>query len=64
MLRTIATKAGCLNAFVVTFLLTALAGAQQFATFPDRPELRSPDGRFLIRSVDHAAGPSDFSGVF
>jgi len=57
-------KAGCLNAFVVAFLLAVLAGAQQFATFPDRPELRSPDSRFLIRSVDHAASPSDFSGVF
>lgn len=57
-------KALCLYAFVVAFLLVAQGGAQQFATFPDRPELRSPDGRFLIRSVDHAASPSDFSGLF
>jgi hypothetical protein len=57
-------KAGCLYAFVVAFLLAAQAGAQQFTTFPDRPELRSPDGKFLIRNVDHAAGPSDFSVVF
>jgi hypothetical protein len=57
-------KARCLHAFVFAFLLVAQADAQQFTTFPDRPELRSPDGRFLIRSVDHAAGPSDFSGVF
>jgi hypothetical protein len=57
-------KAGCLYAFIVAFLLAAQVGAQQFTTFPDRPELRSPDGRFLIRSFDHAAGPSDFSGVF
>jgi len=57
-------KVGCLSAFVVAFLWATQAGAQQFATFPDRPELRSPDGRFLIRSVDHVTGPSDFSGVF
>lgn len=57
-------KAGCLYAFAVAFLLAAQAGAQQFTTFPDRPELRSPDSKFVIRSVDHAARPSDFSGVF
>jgi len=57
-------KAPCLCAFVVAFLLVARTGAQQFTTFPDRPELRSPDGRFLIRSVDHPASPSDFSGLF
>src|SRR4029077_17302382 len=64
MRRTIAMKAPCLCAFVVAFLLVARAGAQQFTTFRDRPELRSPDGRFLIRSVDHAASASDFSGLF
>ena len=57
-------KAPCLCAFVVAFLPVARAGAQQFTTFPDRPELRSPDGRFLIRSGDHPASPSDFSGLF
>jgi len=57
-------KAPCLCAFVVAILLVAPAGAQRFSTFPDRSELRSPDGRFLIRSVDHAASPSDFSGLF
>jgi hypothetical protein len=57
-------KAGCLYAFAVAFLLAAQAGAQQFTTFPDRPELRSPDSKFVIRSVDRAARPSDFSGVF
>jgi hypothetical protein len=64
MLRTIAMKAPCLYAFVVAILLVAPAGAQRFSTFPDRSELRSPDGRFLIRSVDHAASASDFSGLF
>jgi len=57
-------KAPCLYAFVVAILLVAPAGAQRFSTFPDRSELRSPDGRFLIRSVDHAASASDFSGLF
>jgi hypothetical protein len=64
MSKTIAMKAGCLYAFVVALLLAAQAEAQQFTTFPQRAELSSPDGRFPIRSVDHAAGPSDFSGVF
>jgi len=58
-------KVGHICASVVVLLLaTQVALAEQFSIFPDRPELLSPDGRFRIRSVDHVARPSDFSGVF
>jgi hypothetical protein len=40
------------------------ASAEQFTLFPERKELHSPDGRFVIRSVDHSAAANEFSGVF
>ena len=52
----------------IALLLLALVGtslsAEQFTIFPDQKELRSPDGLYVVRSVDHAARPGDFSGVF
>ena len=38
--------------------------AEQFAVFPERAELRSPNGQFVIRTVEHAAVRGEFSGVF
>ena len=52
------------SVLLVVLLTASLLKAQQFTIFPDRKELRSPDGRFVIRSIDHVAGPSEFSGVF
>jgi len=53
---------------VALLLLCLLAGriaaAEQFTIFPDQKEVRSPDGSLVIRSVEHSAKPSDFSGVF
>lgn len=51
-------------ALLAVLIASSLVCAEQFAVFPDRKELRSPDGRFIIRSVDHVAGPREFSGVF
>jgi hypothetical protein len=41
------------SAFLVVLLAAQPVWAQQFAVFPDRKELRSPGGRFVIRSVEH-----------
>ncbi len=49
---------------LAVLIASSLAGAEQFAVFPDRKELRSPDGRFVIRSIDHVVGAHEFSGVF
>lgn len=48
----------------LALLSTPLVCAEQFTLFPDRKELRSPDGRFVIRSVDQDRAKSDFTGVF
>jgi hypothetical protein len=52
----------------IALLLVTLAGlslsAEQFTIFPDREELRSPDGLYVVRSVDHVAKPGEFTGVF
>ncbi len=40
------------------------AFAEDFAVFPDRKELRSPDGKYAIKSVDHNTRPGEFAGVF
>jgi hypothetical protein len=45
-------------------LVCQLAVAEQFAVFPDRRELRSPDGRFVVRSVEHPTTRGEFSGLF
>ena len=44
--------------------IAVLTLGEDFAVFPDRKELRSPDGKYVIRSVDHIARPGDFVGVF
>jgi hypothetical protein len=53
---------------LITILLLApvfpRASAEQFTLFPDRKEMHSPDGRFVVRSVEHAAALNEFSGVF
>lgn len=53
---------------LITILLLALvfprASAEQFTLFPDRKEMHSPDDRFVVRSVEHAAAANEFSGVF
>jgi hypothetical protein len=52
----------------IAFLLVTSAAfplrAEQFTIFPDRAELRSPNGVYVVRSVDHAAKPGEFSGIF
>jgi hypothetical protein len=52
---------------VVAVLIVAMAvfGAEgKFATFPDdQAGLRSPDGKFIVRSVEEAGDPSNFVGV-
>jgi hypothetical protein len=45
-------------------LLLPRASAEQFTVFPDRKEMHSPDGRFVVRSVEHSAAANEFSGVF
>jgi hypothetical protein len=52
-----------IGVLLVLFFAMSTACAEQFVVFPDRKELHSPDGRFVIRSVEHVAGPSEFSGV-
>ena len=49
---------------ILVVFACSLAQAEQFAVFPDRKELRSPDGKFVIRSVDHVPQPHEFSGLF
>jgi hypothetical protein len=51
----------------VTLLLLVAASsplAEDFSLFPDRKELRSPDGRFVIRSVELSHQTSEFTGAF
>ena len=38
--------------------------AEQFVVFPERRELYSPDGRFVLRSIEHAGAAGEFSGIF
>ena len=53
-------RAGLLLGFVLS---CGLLHAEQFAVFPDRKELRSPNGKFVIRSVEHVAARGEFSGI-
>ena len=55
---------GRLSLVVLTLLVCQLAFAEQFAVFPDRQELRSPDGRFVVRSVEHPTTRGELSGLF
>ena len=53
------------SAIVVVLLAgSGLLRADQFVMFPGPRELRSSDGRFVVRSVDPVTGPSEISGVF
>jgi hypothetical protein len=49
---------------MIVILTCSVVFADQFAVFPDRKELRSPDGKFVIRSVDYAPRLHEFSGLF
>src|SRR5215467_14506462 len=53
---------------LIPILLLALvfprASAEQFTLFPDRKEMHSPDGRFVVRSIEHSVTANEFSGVF
>lgn len=53
-----------IRAWMVVVLTCSAVFAEQFAVLPDRKELRSPDGKFVIRSVDYAPRPHEFSGLF
>jgi len=44
--------------------ITVRAFTEDFAVFPDRKELRSPDGKYVMKSVDHNTRPGEFAGVF
>jgi hypothetical protein len=48
----------------VLSLVSGEAFAFQFVVFPKATELRSPDGRFAVRSVDSQGSTSDISGTF
>ena len=49
---------------ILVVFACSLAQSEQFAVFPDRKELRSPNGKFVIRSVDHVPQAHEFSGLF
>jgi hypothetical protein len=51
-------------ALLLLTLATSVVRAEQFTIFPDRKELRSPDGQYVVRSVDHVTKPGEFTGVF
>ena len=56
--------------FFVCLLLPLLvcvalrAFSEDFALFPDRKELRSPDGKYVIRSIERTPQPGEFVGLF
>jgi hypothetical protein len=52
-------------AYVVISVVSELAiFGEQFATFPERRELPSPDGQYVIRNVDWNQPAQQFSGMF
>lgn len=53
-----------IRAWIILLFTCSLAFAEQFAVFPDRKELRSPDGKHVIHSRDYVPGPYEFSGLF
>ena len=44
--------------------LALRAFSEDFAVFPDRKELHSPDGKYVIRSIERTPQPGEFVGVF
>jgi len=57
-------RLSCLSLFLALVFACSPAKAEQFAVFPDRQELWSPDAKFVIRSVEHQAARGEFSGLF
>jgi hypothetical protein len=56
-----------IQTLLVTFILAGTAISTFAATtvvFPGARELRSPDGRFLVRNADRETPPTDFAGTF
>jgi hypothetical protein len=49
---------------ILVVFACSLAQSEQFAVFPERKELRSPNGKFVIRSVDHVSQAHELSGLF
>ncbi len=47
-----------------TGLAVSLAQAERFVTFPEEKDLVSPDGRYVLRSVDPGGDPANFSSSF
>ena len=45
-------------------LAVSIACAEPFVTFPEQKELVSPDGRYVLRSVDPPGDPTNFSSSF
>jgi hypothetical protein len=58
------THGRCLVVLLLLAMGCPVATAEQFTVFPDRKELRSPDGRFVIRSVDQSSRPGELTGIF
>lgn len=52
------------NVLLACVFLCPLTKAEEFAVFPEHKELRSPDGRYVILSVEHVGPAHEFSGVF
>ena len=49
---------------VITVVSELAVFGEQFATFPEQKELPSPDGQYVIRSVDWHPAAQQFSGMF
>jgi len=58
------THRRCLVVLLLLAMGCPVARAEQFTVFPDRKELRSPDGHFVIRSVDRSSRPGELTGIF
>jgi hypothetical protein len=52
------------NVLLACVIICTPMNAEDFAVFPDRKELRSPDGRYVIRSVEHTGQAQEITGVF
>jgi hypothetical protein len=60
--NTVLTRPFC--SILGVLLAASTACAAQFSIFPDRKDLRSPDGRFVVHSVEQVNQSTDFTGVF
>lgn len=50
--------------FLCAFVVLPVTTAETFATFPERRELVSPGGRYVLRTIDPNRAPTEFSGTF